>query len=72
MEIVCHDEGSAEGPVSAGMGLYMLAEFVEDLPLDTPEKEGVEITCVEARGMCMPTGRDIVLWGGLRIVGVMC
>ncbi|KAI5810256.1 hypothetical protein DFH27DRAFT_538765 [Peziza echinospora] len=45
MEIVRHHEG----PASAGMGLYMLAEFVEDLPLDTPEKEGVEITCVEAR-----------------------
>ncbi|KAF8477075.1 hypothetical protein BDZ91DRAFT_787678 [Kalaharituber pfeilii] len=39
--------GSA--PVENGaIGPYMLVDFVEDLPLQIPEREDVEITCVEA------------------------
>ena len=30
------------------VGPYMVLDFVDDLPLETPE---VEITCLEARGM---------------------
>lgn len=36
---------------STVVGPYMVLDFVDDLPLETPERTGVEITCVEARGI---------------------
>lgn len=41
------ERGNSSGPV----GPYMLQDLVDDLPLDTPENEDVEITYVEARGV---------------------
>jgi len=36
---------------SSTVGPYMVLDFVDNLPLETPERTEVEITCVEARGM---------------------
>jgi len=44
------DSGVGVGD-STVVGPYMVLDFVDDLPLETPERTGVEITCVEARGI---------------------
>ena len=51
-----HLEGRAAvvGAAASGswpVGPYMLADFVDDLPLQTPEIVDVDITCLEAQGI---------------------
>ncbi|KAF8426008.1 hypothetical protein EV426DRAFT_40141 [Tirmania nivea] len=41
--------GAGAGVDSPVVGPYMVLDFVEDLPLETPERMEVEITCMEAR-----------------------
>lgn len=56
------------GAANLGVGPYMLVDFVEDLPLETPEKTEVGITCVEARGMLRSLGYIRIYWALILIL----
>lgn len=43
--------GASGGGARSLVGPYMLIDFVDDLPLETPENTEVQITTVEARGI---------------------